>query len=63
MLIPALDSVDRAIQNKDGPAFQHAFILLTSTCNNCHKATNHAFNVIRIPDSPPFTNQFYTKQP
>jgi len=42
-------------------AFKTAFVLLTNTCNNCHRATKHEFNVIKIPDTPPITNQVFTK--
>jgi hypothetical protein len=28
-----------------------------NTCINCHKATNFEFNQVKIPDSPPFSNQ------
>lgn len=61
MLMPPLDSVTAAIAHNDAPAFKRSFILLTATCNNCHKATKHEFNVIRIPTTPPFTNQVFEK--
>lgn len=57
MIDPALDSLSEAIKNKDIIRFKSSFILLTNTCNNCHNATHHEFNVIKIPDSPPFSNQ------
>lgn len=63
MLRPAVDSVSAAIGAGNLPAFRNAFVLLTSFCNNCHRATKHAFNVIKTPDTPPFTNQVFTKQP
>ncbi len=62
MIDPALDSVDGAIKKKSVPAFKSSFILLTNTCNGCHRATRHEFNVIRIPASPPFTNQSFENQ-
>lgn len=62
MIKPPLDSMDEAIRNKSIPQFKSAFILLTNTCNSCHRATKHEFNVIKIPDSPPFTNQVYQPQ-
>ncbi|MBS1636979.1 MAG: hypothetical protein JST26_13765 [Bacteroidetes bacterium] len=37
--------------------FKNHFETLTNTCNNCHRATSHGFNVIKIPNSPPFSNQ------
>jgi hypothetical protein len=63
MIRPAVDSVSAAIGAGNLPAFNHAFMLLTTFCNNCHRATKHEFNVIKVPDSPPFTNQVYIKQP
>lgn len=61
MLDPALDSVAAAIARSDAPAFKRNFVLLTETCNNCHRATRHEFNVIRIPTTPPVTNQVFDK--
>ncbi len=61
MIFPPLDSVKRAISEKNIVKFKSGFNLLTNTCNNCHKAANHAFNVIRIPDLPPVTNQVFEK--
>jgi hypothetical protein len=63
MIRPAVDSVSAAIGAGSLPAFKNAFTQLTTFCNNCHRATKHEFNVIKVPDSPPFTNQVYTKQP
>jgi hypothetical protein len=59
MIKPPLDSIDAAIRDKNIAQFKRSFILLTGTCNNCHRATKHEFNVLRIPDSPPFDNQIY----
>lgn len=57
MIQPAIDSVSSAVTNKNPDAFKSAFTLLTATCNNCHKTTDHAFNVVTIPTAPPVTNQ------
>lgn len=57
MINPAIDSISNAISTKNPLLFKGSFILLTTTCNNCHQATRHAFNVIKIPDNPPFSNQ------
>jgi hypothetical protein len=62
MIEPALDSLSNAIKAKDEQQFKSSFVLLTSTCNSCHKATNHAFNVIKLPDTPPFSNQVFRLQ-
>ena len=57
MINPAIDSISNAISIKNIQLFESGFILLTATCNNCHHATNHAFNVIKKPENPPLTNQ------
>lgn len=57
MIQPAIDSINVAIKQKSPSLFKSSYILLTNTCNNCHRATNFGFNVVRIPDSPPFSNQ------
>jgi len=59
MLKPALDAVNDAIQKKDSSLFNSSYILLTSTCNNCHKAVNFGFNVVKVPEIPPFSNQAF----
>lgn len=59
MINTPLDSVNAAIAQKNPEAFKSSFILLTNTCNNCHQATEHGFNVIKIPDSPPVSNQTF----
>jgi hypothetical protein len=59
MIEPPLDGIDGAIKNKSIPQFKNNFILLTNTCNNCHRITNHEFNFIQIPSSPPFSNQSF----
>jgi hypothetical protein len=57
-----LDSLKIAIAQKNIDAFKKNFILLTNSCNTCHQATKHAFNVIQIPVTPPVTNQSFDKQ-
>ena len=62
MIFPALDSVSSAITNKNVNRFDKAFRTLTSICNACHLAAKHEFNVITIPQTPPFTNQQFKKE-
>jgi hypothetical protein len=57
MINGPMDSVATAITHKNSPAFERSFTLLTTTCNNCHAVTNHAFNVITIPHNLPVDNQ------
>jgi hypothetical protein len=61
MILPPMDSISKAVAQQDLPRFKSAFVLLTYTCNNCHRATKHEFNVIQIPTTPPFSNQVFTK--
>jgi len=57
ILYPALDSVNNAIKAKNLTSFEASFVLFTNSCNSCHQSTHHQFNVIKIPETPPFTNQ------
>jgi hypothetical protein len=59
MLDPALDSVSYAIDQKNPAIFKNSFIFLTNTCNNCHHEVNYPFNEVKIPDTPPFSNQVF----
>jgi len=59
MLMPSLNAVNDAIQKKDSALFNSSYLLLTSTCNNCHKAVNFGFNVVKVPDTAPFSNQAF----
>ena len=57
MINGSMDSIATAIQQKDVLQFKNSFILLTNTCNNCHRATNHEFNVVTVPTALPVVNQ------
>jgi hypothetical protein len=57
MIGPVLDSVSIAIQQKNAVLFKSTFTLLTNTCNNCHRAVNFEFNVVKIPETESFGNQ------
>jgi len=60
MINAALDSVNNSITKKNSELFKTSYTLLTTGCNNCHKVTEHAFNVVTIPVAPPVTNQDFT---
>ena len=62
MLGPAMDSVSKAVEQKNLSLFKPSYVLLTNTCNDCHKAVNFSFNEVKIPDSPPFSNQSFKKK-
>jgi hypothetical protein len=57
MIEPSIDNVQSAISKKDIALFKSGFQVLTNACNECHKATSHAFNVVTIPTNPPVSNQ------
>jgi hypothetical protein len=57
LIVPAIDSLNSAIQQQNEPMFEKGFQFLTATCNSCHRTTDHGFNVITIPTSPPVSNQ------
>jgi hypothetical protein len=59
MLQPAIDSIGKSIQQKDVQSFKKNFQVLTTTCNNCHAAVHYNFNQIKIPETPPFSNQVF----
>ncbi len=54
---PPLDSLSKAIKAQNLKQFENSYVLLTNSCNSCHRSTNHGFNVIKTPDAPPVTNQ------
>ena len=61
MIDPALDKMQDAIDRRDVELFKSSYSLLTNTCNSCHTAANYGFNVVKVPDTPPFSNQDFSK--
>ncbi|MBI1342426.1 MAG: hypothetical protein GC171_05770 [Terrimonas sp.] len=59
MIEQPLQNVSNAIQQKSITEFKSNYTILTSTCNSCHQATQHEFNIITIPTAPPYTNQSF----
>ncbi|MFK5958676.1 MAG: hypothetical protein QM495_07365 [Lutibacter sp.] len=57
MINPALDSVSKAIDKENIKLFKHSYLLLTNSCNSCHKSTNFEYNIVKTPDVSPFSNQ------
>ena len=54
-----LQNVTNAILQKNITEFRNSYAILTSTCNSCHQATQHEFNIITVPTIPPFSNQSF----
>jgi len=59
MIDKPIRSVESSIEKKDLSTFESQYKILTATCNECHRATEHGFNVIKVPVSPPFDNQAF----
>ncbi len=59
MLSPSLDSVNLSIEQKSPALFKITYTALTNKCNTCHKLVNYGFNQVKIPDTPPFSNQIF----
>ena len=57
MIMPAIDSVTYAIKNQDASLFNRTYLILTNTCNNCHKSNEFEFNIVKIPEVSSFSNQ------
>ena len=60
ILNPAMDSVRVSIKQQDLKIFVKTFTGLTNTCNACHQSVKFGFNVVKIPDTPPFSNQEFS---
>jgi hypothetical protein len=59
MVTQPLADVRAAVGKKDRAAFESAYDSLTAACNNCHDATNFAFNRVQRPQSNPYSNQSF----
>lgn len=57
MINAPIDSLVNSIEQKNIQSFKNNFILLTNTCNTCHKSTDHTFNIVTIPTNLPVVNQ------
>lgn len=62
MIMPVMYNLSNAIKEKNESKFDSGYTVLTATCNDCHKATNHGFNLIKIPDVVPVPNQVFKPQ-
>lgn len=57
MIEPALTDLSRAVENKNLSDFKKSFTDLTIACNECHKLSDFEYNIVKIPETPAFTNQ------
>jgi hypothetical protein len=63
MIYPALDSINYSILQKNSNLFKKNYNLLTNTCNDCHRAVKFEYNVVKIPEFNPFSNQEFKSIP
>ncbi len=59
VLTPSLDNVRDAVKRQDPALFRESFAHLTQACNDCHRATDFGFNIVRVPNTAPFSNQAF----
>jgi hypothetical protein len=52
-----LKAVDAAVKAADLGQFNAAYGEMTAACNDCHKGMEHAFLVIKVPESGNFPDQ------
>jgi len=63
MVTVPLMEVGAAVDKKDTKGFEQAYDKLTSACNDCHRATNFAFNRVQRPAMNPYPNQVFAPAP
>jgi hypothetical protein len=61
MVTEPLQALRAAVDSKDAHAFERAYDSLTTSCNNCHQATNFGFNSVQRPASNPYPNQVFAR--
>ena len=59
MITGPMDDLGGAIEAKDTRRFEQTYDALTKACNDCHQATNFAFNVVQRPAANPYPNQVF----
>jgi hypothetical protein len=59
MVTEPLKDLRAAVDKKDSQTFGRAYNSLTAACNNCHQATNFAFNAVQTPAMNPYPNQVF----
>jgi hypothetical protein len=62
MVTGPIKDLRAAVDKKDPRAFVQAYDALTTSCNNCHQATNFAFNAVQTPATNPYPNQVFTRR-
>jgi hypothetical protein len=58
----AIKALDKAIEDKNRPAFEAAFDKLSAGCNSCHHTLDHGFIAIQRPAALPYSDQNFAPQ-
>ena len=56
MMDPALEQMQKAVDDQDGAGLDSAFDAVSNACTACHAAAEHGFLVIQRPQSPMLDN-------
>ena len=59
MVTVPLMELRAAVDKKDVKDFEQKYDTFTKACNDCHQATNFAFNVVQRPATNPYPNQVF----
>ncbi len=59
---PQLADLGTAIKAKDTAGFRASYEALTTSCNQCHQAMNHAMVVIKVPAADSFPDQDFSSK-
>jgi len=63
MLVPSVEALDGALDERDWEAVDERLAELAQSCNQCHQATDHGFVQIDLDDVPnPYTQDFSTQE-
>lgn len=57
--LKSLYKLKNAISSKESKAFDEAYDILITNCNNCHHATQYPFIIIQKPRNPAYDNQLF----
>ena len=57
MINPAIESIEKAIEQRNRTLFESSYNMLTISCNQCHQTLDLNYIRVKTPDSSPFTNQ------
>ncbi len=58
MLLPRLEEIESAIDNRDLDAFKNKYQTMINTCNQCHQAANYGVIKIIVPEINRYNQDF-----